>query len=66
MCKHGGMQTWGENYWKTYTPVVRLLSVRKILIVSKFHNLETRSIDFVLVSPQVDLMEDIYTKHSME
>ncbi len=22
LCAHGGMQTWGTNYWKTYAPVV--------------------------------------------
>ena len=22
ICAHGGMQTWGVNYWETYAPVV--------------------------------------------
>ena len=22
LCAHGGMQTWGENYWETYAPPV--------------------------------------------
>ncbi|KAL7523875.1 hypothetical protein ACHAWF_000716, partial [Thalassiosira exigua] len=22
LCAHGGMQTWGINYWETYTPTV--------------------------------------------
>jgi hypothetical protein len=27
VCAHGGMQTWGQNYWETYTPVVYWASV---------------------------------------
>ena len=58
ICAHGGMQTWGENYWKTYAPVVKWLSVRTMMVLSILHDLETRSIDFALVFPQADL--DVY------
>ena len=27
LCAHGGMQTWGQNYWETYAPVVNWASV---------------------------------------
>ncbi len=35
LCAHGGMQTWGQNYWETYAPVVNWTSVRVLFAVSK-------------------------------
>jgi hypothetical protein len=35
LCAHGGMQTWGQNYWETYAPVVNWASVRLILAIAK-------------------------------
>jgi hypothetical protein len=26
LCANGGMQTWGQNYWETYTPVINWAS----------------------------------------
>ena len=60
ICAHGGMQTWGENYWETYAPVVNWLSVRTLLIISMLNDLETRSIDFTLAFPQAKLDVDVY------
>jgi hypothetical protein len=60
LCAHGGMQTWGVNYWETYAPVVNWLSVRTLMALSIIHDLETRSIDFVLAFPQADLDTDVY------
>ena len=60
MCAHGGMQTWGENYWETYAPVVNWLSVRTLLIISMINDLEARSIDFTLAFPQAKLDVDVY------
>jgi len=60
LCAHGGMQTWGENYWETYSPVVNWLSVRTLLVISIIHDLETRSIDFVLAFPQAELDVDVF------
>ena len=60
LCAHGGMQTWGENYWETYAPVVNWLSVRTLMALSIIHDLETRSIDFILAFPQAELDVDIY------
>jgi hypothetical protein len=34
-CAHGGMQTWGQNYWETYAPVVNWSSVRILLAIAK-------------------------------
>ena len=52
---HGGMQTWGVDYWETYAPVVNWLSVRTMMTLSVIHDLESRSIDFVQAFPQADL-----------
>jgi len=60
LCAHGGMQTWGENYWETYAPVVNWLSVRILMIVSIIHDLETRSMDFILAFPQAELDTDVF------
>jgi len=38
LCAHGGMQTWGENYWETYAPVVNWLSVRTLFALSVIHD----------------------------
>ena len=60
LCAHGGMQTWGENYWETYAPVVNWLSVRTLLLVSMLNDLEAKSIDFILAFPQAELDVDVY------
>ncbi len=31
LCAHGGMQTWGQNYWETYAPVVNWASIQILL-----------------------------------
>jgi hypothetical protein len=60
LCAHGGMQTWGQNYWETYTPAVNWASVWLILAIAKIHGLLSKSIDFVLASPQADLEIPVY------
>ena len=60
LCAHGGMQTWGQNYWETYAPVVNWASVRLILAVAKIHSLSSESIDFVLAFPRADLEIPVY------
>ena len=54
-CRNGG-----DGYWETYSPVVNMLSVRLILAIAKLHNLDSKSIGFVLAFPQADLEEDIW------
>ena len=51
LCAHGGMQRWGENYWETYSPVVNMVTVKLLLVISKLHGLDSKSIDFVLAFP---------------
>ena len=53
------MQRWGQNYWETYSPVVNALTVKILLVIAKLHNLESKSINFVLAFPQTDLDTDI-------
>ena len=65
LCAHGGMQTWGVNYWETYSPVVNWLSVCTLMALSIIHELETRSIDFVLAFPQADLDVPVYMELPM-
>ena len=60
LCAHGGQQTWVQDYWDTYSPVVTCDSVRLLLIVAKIHKLYSKSIDFVLVFPQTDLPISFY------
>lgn len=60
LCAHGGMQTWGVNYWETYSPVVNWLSVRILMALSVIHDLETKSIDFVLAFPQAEIDVPVY------
>ena len=60
LCAHGGQQTWGTDYWETYAPVVNWLSVRILFALTQIHDLETRSIDFVLAFPQADLDVDVF------
>ena len=60
LCAHGGMQTWGTNYWETYSPVVNMITVRLILLIARIYNLDSKAIDFVLAFPQADLDVDIW------
>jgi hypothetical protein len=60
LCAHGGMQTWGQNYWETHAPVVNWASVCILLAVAKIHGLSSKSIDFGLAFPQADLEVPVF------
>ena len=60
LCAHGGMQIHGENYWETYSPVVKWMSIRTMLTIALIKKLHTRSIDFTLAFPQADVDVQIY------
>ena len=60
LCAHGGMQTYGVNYWDTYAPTVNWISIRFLLIVAQILQLNTQAIDFVLAFPQADLEVPVY------
>jgi hypothetical protein len=65
LCAHGRMQTWGQNYWETYAPVMNWANVCLILAIAKIHGLLTKSIDFVLAFPQADLEVPVYMESSI-
>jgi hypothetical protein len=60
LCAHGGMQTHGENYWETYSPVVNWFSIRMVLTLSIIQQWHTASIDFTLAFPQAKTDVTIY------
>jgi hypothetical protein len=60
LCAHGGMQIHGENYWETYSPVVKWMSICTMLTIALIKKLHTRSIDFTLAFPQADVDVQIY------
>ena len=60
LCAHGGMQTYRENYWDTYFPVVSWMTIRTMLTVLVIKNLHTPSIDFTLAFPQADVEVPIF------
>ena len=62
---NGGIQTYGENYWDTYAPVVNLVSIRVLLTISKLLNIHTRSIEFTLAFSQADADVTIYMELSV-
>jgi hypothetical protein len=57
---HGGQQTWKLDNWDTYALVVTWASVHLLLIIAKNHGIKSKSIDFVLASPQADLDVPVY------
>ena len=60
LCVHGGQEQHGIHFWDTFAPVVSWMSVRTLLVLSKIHNLHTKSIDFVQAYPQADIKVTIY------
>ena len=34
LCAHGGMQSFGVNYWESYAPTVNWISIRFLLVVA--------------------------------
>jgi hypothetical protein len=57
---HGGQQTYGVNYWETFSPVVKWFSIRLTLVLSLIYQWKTRQIDFVLAFPQADVECELY------
>ena len=60
LCAHGRQQTWGQDYWDTYAPVVTWASVLLLLIVAKVQGFQLKSINFVLAFPQADFDVPVY------
>ena len=56
------MQEWGENYWETYSLMVSMLTVQLVVALWNIHNLESKSINFIVNFSQADLDIDILMK----
>lgn len=63
LCCHGGQHQWGVNYWNTYVPVVLQSSIYILIILSKLHNLHTKSVDFAQAYPQAEIKSSIYLQN---
>ena len=57
---HGGKQEYGVNYWETYSPVVKWISLRLMLILSIMNSWHTKQIDFVMAYPQAPIECPMY------
>jgi hypothetical protein len=57
MCPWGHAAV-GVSYWKTYSPVVNMLTICLRLALCNIHGLESKSINFALAFPQADLNKD--------
>ncbi len=50
----------GQKLLGDILPVVNMISMKLLLVIAKVHGLESKSIDFVLAFPQVDLDVDVW------
>ena len=57
---HGGRQTYGVNYWETFSPVVTWITIRIVFLLIIINNWHSRQVDFVLAFPQADIEVDMY------
>ena len=60
LCAHGGIQQYGVNYWKTYSPTVDWISARFLMIVAQVLEIDTQAIYLVSEFPQAELEVPIY------
>ena len=61
-CVRGDKQLEGIDYFQTYAPVVSWLTVRMLLILTVFSNLQTVQVDYSNAFAQGALFEEIYLK----
>ena len=57
---HGGKQTYGVNYFETWSPVVGWFSVRLLICFALIQNWSIRQVDFVMAFPQAPIEMDLY------
>ena len=58
----GYKQTEGLNYFDTYSPMMRINSIRMVPAIAELRNLEVHQIDVKTVFLNGDLDEEIYMK----
>jgi hypothetical protein len=56
----GFSQIYGIDYLDTYTPVVKLVSIRILLVIAAIHGLEIHQMDVMIVFLVGELEEEIY------
>jgi hypothetical protein len=59
LCRHS-QQTYGCDYWDTYTLVVSWSTIRLVLLLSTILQLKSRQIDYTQAFPQADLHYPVY------
>ena len=57
---HGGKQTFGENYFDTYVPVVTWFAIRLLIICAIVLNWQLRQVDFIMAYSQAPNECDMY------
>ena len=57
---HGGKQVYGENYFKTFTPVVTWFSIQLLLVLLILNKWHTRQVNFILACTQADIEFTMY------
>ena len=57
---HGGKQTFGENYFDTYAPVVTWFAIRLLIICAIVLNWQLRQVDFIMAYAQAPIECDMY------
>ena len=57
---HGGKQTFGENYFDTYAPVVTWFAIRILIICAIVLNWQLRQVDFIMAYAQAPTECDMY------
>ena len=57
---HGGKQTFGENYFDTYAPVVTWFAIRLLIICAIVLHWKLRQVDFIMAYAQAPIECDMY------
>ena len=57
---HGGKQTFGENHFDTYAPIVTCFAIRLLIICAIFLNWQLRQVDFIMAYAQAPIECDMY------
>ena len=57
---HGGMQTFGVNYYETYAPVVTWFAIRLLIVFAILFSWSLKQVDFVMAYPQAPIETDMY------
>ena len=65
LCLKGYLQVFGLDYTETFAPVIKIPSIRIILILTNLWNLKLFQVDFDGAFLNAPLQEDIYMEQPM-